>query len=109
MIFRPFDFPSFPLVPIIQITSLLVGSIYSSRAVCHVLKITLSISIIFLCFIYISSSSLYSWSSLINLFVISSLLRGETSYVFVVSKLKLLSLFIVVVLEVILDEQIVSF
>merc|ERR1712055_956385 len=35
---------------------------------------------------------LYSSSSLINLFIISSLLRGETSYVLVVSKLKLLSL-----------------
>merc|ERR1712055_835152 len=34
---------------------------------------------------------LYSLSSLINLFVISSLLRGVTSYVLVVSKLKLLS------------------
>merc|ERR1711936_1196361 len=34
---------------------------------------------------------LYSLSSLINLFVISSLLRGETSYALVVSKLKLLS------------------
>merc|ERR1712090_71084 len=34
---------------------------------------------------------LYSSSSLIIVFVISSLLRGETSYVLVVSKLKLLS------------------
>merc|ERR1712055_1029970 len=34
---------------------------------------------------------LYSSSSLINLFINSSLLRGETSYVLVVSKLKLLS------------------
>merc|ERR1712208_123577 len=54
------DFPSFPCLPITQIISRVLGLIYSNKAFCHGLKITLSRSIFFLCFIYNSFASLYS-------------------------------------------------